>query len=132
MLVNGGGGSVPWIAGASFTGGTVLPVKFRFHCKGEHFVAVKIIDTCISCGACEPECPNEAISPGDSIYVIDPDKCTECYGFYGESQCISVCPVESIIPDEDHVETTDELLAKMRTLHPDAEPKNLDSWVKPG
>jgi ferredoxin len=95
-------------------------------------VAVKIIDTCISCGACEPECPNEAISPGDSIYVIDPDKCTECYGFYGESQCISVCPVESIIPDEDHVETTDELLAKMHKLHPDAAPKNMDSWVKPG
>jgi ferredoxin len=95
-------------------------------------MAVKIIDQCISCGACEPECPNEAISPGDTIYVIDPNKCTECYGFYGESQCISVCPVEAIIPDEDHVETTEQLLAKFHKLHPGAEPKNLDSWTKPG
>ena len=39
-------------------------------------MAYKITDECISCGACEPECPNEAISEGDIIYVIDPDKCT--------------------------------------------------------
>lgn len=94
-------------------------------------MAVKIIDTCISCGACEPECPNEAITAGDSIYVIDPEKCTECYGFYGESQCIAVCPVESIIQDEEHPDTTESLLAKFNKLHPGAEPKNTDSWVKP-
>jgi ferredoxin len=94
-------------------------------------MAVKIIDTCINCGACEPECPNEAISAGDTIYVIDPDLCTECYGFYGESQCISVCPVESIIPDEDNEDTTDSLLAKFHKIHPGAVEKNLDNWVKP-
>jgi ferredoxin len=94
-------------------------------------MAVKIVDTCISCGACEPECPNEAISPGDSIYVIDPEKCTECYGFYGESQCISVCPVEAIVPDEDNPDTVESLLEKFNKLHPGAEPKNTDSWVKP-
>jgi ferredoxin len=40
----------------------------------------KITDECISCGACETECQNEAISEGEIIYVIDPDKCTECVG----------------------------------------------------
>lgn len=94
-------------------------------------MAVKIIDTCISCGACEPECPNEAISAGDTIYVIDPNLCTECYGFYGESQCISVCPVESIIPDEENPDDNDSLLAKFHKIHPGAEPKNMDSWKKP-
>jgi len=94
-------------------------------------VAVKITDACISCGACEPECPNEAISAGDTIYVVDPDKCTECYGFYTESQCMSVCPVEAIVPDEEHQEDTDALLAKFQKLHPGAEPKNTESWVKP-
>lgn len=94
-------------------------------------MAVKIIDTCISCGACEPECPNEAITPGDAIYVIDPDKCTECYGFYGESQCISVCPVESIIPDEENPDSIESLVEKFNQIHPGAELKNTDGWVKP-
>ncbi len=52
-----------------------------------------IASLCTSCGACELECPNEAISMGNSVYVIDPDKCTECQGFHDEPQCASVCPV---------------------------------------
>lgn len=48
-----------------------------------------INDTCIACGSCEPECPVEAISPGD-IYVIDPDLCTDC------GNCAEVCPSDSI------------------------------------
>jgi ferredoxin len=99
--------------------------------KEESLVAVKIIDTCISCGACEPECPNEAITAGDSIYVIDPIKCTECYGFYGESQCISVCPVECIIQDEENPDTIESLVEKFNALHPGATLKNIDNWVKP-
>lgn len=94
-------------------------------------MAVKIVDTCISCGACEPECPNEAIYPGDSIFVIEPDRCTECYGFYGESQCISVCPVEAIVPDPDHEDTVESLVAKFRRLHPKGELRNTDIWKKP-
>ena len=34
-------------------------------------MATYITADCINCGACEPECPNEAISEGDEIYVID-------------------------------------------------------------
>ena len=44
-------------------------------------MAYKITDDCVSCGACEAECKNEAISEGDAIYVIDPDKCTEYVAF---------------------------------------------------
>ena len=44
-------------------------------------MATYITEECINCGACEPECPNEAISEGEDIYVIDPKLCTECVGF---------------------------------------------------
>ena len=39
-------------------------------------MALIITDECINCDVCEPECPNEAISQGEEIYVIDPGKCT--------------------------------------------------------
>ena len=86
-------------------------------------MAFMINDECILCGACESECPNEAISEGDELYVIDPDKCTECVGFYDGQQCYDVCPVEAPVPDPDHVETREELLAKFRALHPGEEPE---------
>ena len=35
-------------------------------------MALIITDDCINCDVCEPECPNEAISLGPEIYVIDP------------------------------------------------------------
>ncbi|MBM3187890.1 MAG: YfhL family 4Fe-4S dicluster ferredoxin [Chloroflexi bacterium] len=85
-------------------------------------MAYKITDECIACGACEAECPNEAISEGSEFYVIDPDKCTECVGFYDTQQCFEVCPVEAAQPDPDHVESHDQLLAKFRKLHPGQEP----------
>ena len=85
-------------------------------------MAFMINDECILCEACESECPNEAISEGDELYVIDPDKCTECVGFYDSQQCYDVCPVEAPVPDPDHVETQEELLAKFRALHPGDEP----------
>ena len=34
-------------------------------------MSLTITDECINCGACEPECPNEAIYEGDEIYEID-------------------------------------------------------------
>ncbi len=43
-------------------------------------MALMIIDTCTACDACEPVCPNKAITAGNPIYVIDPLKCTECVG----------------------------------------------------
>ncbi len=114
-------------------------------------MAIIITDECINCGACEPECPNNAIyeaaeewkySDGtsltgdiilpngtahnaeedqepvhDEVYFIVPDKCTECKGFHDEPQCAAVCPVDCCVPDDDHVETEEELLAKKSFMH---------------
>jgi len=79
-------------------------------------MAYKITEECINCGACEPECPNQAITAGDEIYIIDPAKCTECVGHFDSSQCAAVCPVDCCIPDPDHKETREELMAKYRQL----------------
>ncbi|NIE76117.1 YfhL family 4Fe-4S dicluster ferredoxin [Pantoea sp. Ap-967] len=75
-----------------------------------------ITDDCINCDVCEPECPNEAISQGEEIYVIDPSLCTQCVGHYDEPQCQQVCPVDCIPLDEAHPETEDELMAKYRRI----------------
>jgi ferredoxin len=48
-------------------------------------MAYYITDDCISCSACEPECPNQAINEGETIYIINPDRCTECVGAYESS-----------------------------------------------
>ncbi|MFO8154998.1 MAG: YfhL family 4Fe-4S dicluster ferredoxin [Pseudomonadota bacterium] len=79
-------------------------------------MALMITDECINCDVCEPECPNEAISMGEEIYVIDPALCTECVGHYDEPQCIEVCPVDCIIVDPEHEETQDQLMAKYEKL----------------
>lgn len=114
-------------------------------------MAIKITDECINCGACEPECPNNAIYEGgvewsiadgtsltgdyklesglvvdaldkqspidEDVYYISPDKCTECQGFHEEPQCAAVCPVDCCVPDEERVETIEQLLAKKANLH---------------
>lgn len=87
-------------------------------------MAYKITDDCISCGACEPECDiNQAISEGETVYVIDPDKCTECVGNYDSPRCAAVCPIDDCcIPNPEHQETKEQLLAKWRKLHPGEEP----------
>ena len=53
-------------------------------------MAYNITDDCISCGACESECPVSAIYMGDEHYIIDADKCTDC------GTCSDVCPVGAI------------------------------------
>lgn len=79
-------------------------------------MALLITDDCINCDVCEPECPNEAITPGDEIYIIDPNKCTECVGHYDEPQCQLVCPVDCIPLDPAHTESHDELMIKYTKL----------------
>jgi len=75
-----------------------------------------ITDACINCDVCEPECPNQAISAGVEIYVIDPKRCTECVGHFDKPQCVEVCPVDCIPLDPDAVETPEQLLAKYEAL----------------
>lgn len=52
-------------------------------------MSYKIFEECISCGACEPECPVEAISAAEDIYVINSELCIDC------GACADVCPVDA-------------------------------------
>lgn len=79
-------------------------------------MAFMINEECINCGACEPECPNQAITAGDDIYVIDFERCTECVGHFDEQQCAEVCPVDACVPDPDHEESREDLEAKFKKL----------------
>jgi len=77
-------------------------------------MALLITDECINCDVCEPECPNDAISQGEDIYVIDPKRCTECVGHFAQPQCVEVCPVDCIPLGQ--VETRAELERKYEAL----------------
>ena len=79
-------------------------------------MSLKIAESCINCDVCEPACPNQAISMGAAVYVIDPARCTECVGHFDEPQCVAVCPVECIDPDPEFAESEPQLLAKLRRL----------------
>jgi NAD-dependent dihydropyrimidine dehydrogenase PreA subunit len=52
-------------------------------------MAYKISSECVSCGACVSECPVDAISEGDTQYVIG-DACIDC------GVCEGACPVSAI------------------------------------
>ena len=82
-------------------------------------MATMITAECINCGACEPECPNNAISQGDPVYVIAPDLCTECVGFHDYEACAAVCPVDVCVTDPNNIESEDVLVARARALHPE-------------
>ncbi|HZW39029.1 MAG TPA: 4Fe-4S binding protein [Ignavibacteriaceae bacterium] len=78
-------------------------------------MAYRVTEECINCGACEPECPNNAIYEGGAAYELNgatstegsffsndyfyivSEKCTECVGFHDEPQCVSVCPVDAVV-----------------------------------
>lgn len=64
--------------------------KNIFVVKEENIMAYKISDECINCGACEGECPSEAIKEADGKRVIAADDCVSC------GSCASVCPVGAI------------------------------------
>jgi ferredoxin len=53
----------------------------------------------------------------DDFYYVVADKCTECAGFHETPQCASVCPVDCCIPDTEHAESKEELMAKKEALH---------------
>ncbi|HBB42638.1 MAG TPA: ferredoxin [Treponema sp.] len=50
-------------------------------------------DACINCGACESECPSQAISEVEEKRSINADSCVSC------GACASVCPVGAISED---------------------------------
>lgn len=100
-------------------------------------MALMINNNCISCDACLPACPNQAIfekrsdaelnryavSAGqgvdDTTYVISRDRCTECVGHFNEPQCIAACPIgDCCVPDPAYPESKAVLLERARRLHP--------------
>lgn len=81
-------------------------------------MAYKITADCNNCGACEPECPNTAITMGADLFEINPALCTECVGFHGKPQCAAVCPVDACITDPDHFENEAQLVIKLKGIHP--------------
>jgi ferredoxin len=85
-------------------------------------VAYVITDDCALCMVCVDECPNEAISEGDGKCDIDPEKCTECVGFYAQPKCAEVCPSDACVPDDDRKEDRDTLVARYAALHPGRAP----------
>ena len=84
-------------------------------------MATMITSECINCGACEPECPNNAITQGEDIYVIDPLLCTECVGFHDYEACAAVCPADCCVTDPNNIENEDSLITRARAIHPETD-----------
>jgi ferredoxin len=96
-------------------------------------MATMITNDCINCGACEPECPNNAISQGPTVFVIDPKLCTECVGFHDYEACAAVCPVDVCVTDPNNIESEEVLIARARALHPEVNfPENFESRFRKG
>ena len=62
-------------------------------------MSYQIIESCVTCHACEPLCPARAIYRVDRHFSIDANKCTGCDGDYADPQCVSICPIEGAILD---------------------------------
>src|SRR5678816_2911020 len=97
----------------------LYPVPIPTSVRRIESMATMITNDCINCGACEPECPNNAISQGETIFIIDPMLCTECVGFHDYEACAAVCPVDCCVTDPNNIETEEALIARARGLHPD-------------
>lgn len=96
-------------------------------------MATMITNDCINCGACEPECPNNAISQGPTVFVIDPKLCTECVGFHDYEACAAVCPVDVCVTDPNNIESEEALIARAKELHPEVNfPENFESRFRKG
>ncbi len=75
-----------------------------------------ISEECIACDACVSECPVEAISADDPIYVIDSDRCVECISYYDDPICVEVCPSDCISLDKDNPESRQDLELKNKQI----------------
>jgi ferredoxin len=83
-----------------------------------------ITEDCINCGACADVCPTKAIFEDQDLgrHVVDPDRCTECLGFYERVMCQTECPVECCVPDPKQNESEERLLEKARRICAESRP----------
>lgn len=70
--------------------GSTITIQLNFYSRRNFIMAHAISDECVSCGACASTCPVEAISAGDSKYVVDADTCIDC------GACEDACPTGAI------------------------------------
>jgi len=56
---------------------------------------------CVNCSACERECPVQAITAAADQYVIDPNVCVDCEGYFEEARCKWACPVNACVPERE-------------------------------
>jgi len=52
-----------------------------------------ITPNCIGCQRCLSACPTGAIATDGNQLWIQSDRCNQCQGSYGVTQCWAVCPV---------------------------------------
>ena len=84
-------------------------------------MALLINDNCTACDACKPACPNEAISVGDPMYIIDPLRCTSASAITTSRNASSAAP-RLHRRESDFQESPDELMAKYESL------AGLEAW----
>jgi len=70
-----------------------FPGVFRVYIQEDFYMAYKITDECISCGACSDTCPVGCIEQGDEFYKIDADECISC------GACVDSCAVSAIVEE---------------------------------
>lgn len=73
----------------------INPEKARLGVGGNYEEGFEI-STCVRCGICKEECPEDAITETDSnFYQIDEEKCDNCL------ICVEVCPKDAVFVHED-------------------------------
>jgi ferredoxin len=90
-------------------------------------MSVEITNRCVNCGGCIWECPNNAIVTGAPTPVVLAERCTECYGHFGESQCIVVCPASAIdvLAEDESV-----LAERYEQLHGQSPSRDVGIWTR--
>lgn len=82
----------------------------------------QINDHCIRCGICLPECPQEGITQVGALYTIDTAMCSDCYGFFQEARCTTLCPVDAVEDAPGPLIPIEELGARAASRRPDRFP----------
>jgi len=64
-------------------------------------MAYMITAECVNCGACEAECPVQAITARADQYVINFKTCIDCVDYFEDARCKWACPVNACVPERD-------------------------------